>query len=309
MKIACSKIACAAKIARGGRGRPSPAARLVENFEPCLNSGMDLNTVNEIVMPRTRRDLPAPQPGDAYLAGGTWLFSEPQPQVTRLVDLTGLGWPALQADETGLTIAATCTIAALAAFEAPSLWRAAPLIVQCCRALLGSFKIWNMATVGGNICMALPAGPMTALGTALQAECDIWTASGGARVMKVKDFVLGPQQTAIAPGDVLRAVRIPAAALRAQTAFRQISLSPLGRSGALLIGTLQDGAFGLTVTAATRRPVRLEFGGLPSAATLAARLGADIPDALYYDDVHGSPAWRRHMTYRFAEEIRAEFMA
>ena len=31
-----------------------------------------------------------------------------------------------------------------------------------------------------------------------------------------------------------------------------------------------------------------------------------IPDQLYHDDVHGKPAWRKHMTLRLAEEIRFE---
>ena len=120
----------------------------------------------------------ARDPGAAFLAGGTWLFSEPQTDLTRLIDITRLAWPPLIADDNGLHIAATCTIATLAAFEPPPSWTAGPLIVQCCRALLGSFKIWNMATVGGNICMALPAGPMTSLATALRATCVIWTAAG-----------------------------------------------------------------------------------------------------------------------------------
>ncbi len=270
---------------------------------------MDLNDVTEIAVPRERAALPSPAPGDAFLAGGTWLFSEPQLGVRRLIDLTGLGWAPLEVDAAGLRIAATCTIARLAGFEAPAGWRAGPLIVQCCRALLGSFKIWNMATVGGNICMALPAGPMTALGTALRGVCVIWTADGGERRVPVEQFVLGPQATALQPGEVLRAIEIPAGALGARTSFRQISLNPLGRSGALVIGTLGEDGFALTVTAATRRPVRVVFGAVPGAAELAGRLGAEIPEGLYYDDVHGKPAWRRHMTRRFAEEIRRELSA
>ena len=31
-----------------------------------------------------------------------------------------------------------------------------------------------------------------------------------------------------------------------------------------------------------------------------------IPDALYHNDVHGKPVWRKHMTLRLAEEIRRE---
>ncbi len=62
--------------------------------------------------------------------------------------------------EQGLQISPTCTIAELEALEAPPEWTAAPLIRQCCHAFLASFKVWNTATVGGNICMSLPAGPM-----------------------------------------------------------------------------------------------------------------------------------------------------
>ena len=43
-------------------------------------------------------------------------------------------------------------------------------------------------------------------------------------------------RTALGPGDVLRAVEIPAAALRSRTALRKASLAPLGRSAALLAG-------------------------------------------------------------------------
>jgi CO/xanthine dehydrogenase FAD-binding subunit len=269
---------------------------------------MDLNTITEILAPASLSEMPGLVAGDAFLAGGTWLFSEPQPDLTRLVDLTRLGWTPLRVTPAGLEIAATCTIAALAAFEPPPEWAAGPLIVQCCRALLGSFKIWNMATVGGNLCMSLPAGPMTSLCAALDGQCVIWATNGAERRLMVKDFVLGPQCNALQPGELLRRIEIPVAALLQRTAFRQISLSPLGRSGALLIGTRGEG-FALTVTAATRRPVRLDFASVPQADELRARIGAEIPDALYYDDVHGRPEWRRHMTFVFAEQIRAELAA
>jgi len=269
---------------------------------------LDLNTISEILMPGAVADIPAMAAGDAFLAGGTWLFSEPQPGLSRLVDLTRLGWAPLSVTQAGLEISATCTIATLAAFEPPPDWVAGPLILQCCRALLGSFKIWNMATVGGNICMGLPAGPMTSLCTALEGECVIHAPGGKERRMQVKDFVLGPQQNALLVGEFLRRIEIPLAALKRRTAFRQISLSPLGRSGALLIGTL-GAAFALTVTAATRRPVRIAFESFPDADELAARLNEEIPEGLYYDDVHGRPEWRRHMTYVFAEEIRRELAA
>jgi CO/xanthine dehydrogenase FAD-binding subunit len=155
---------------------------------------MDLNTVTAICRPTAPTDLPAWRAGDAWLGGGTWLFSEPQTGLNRLIDLAGFDWPAIESNQDDLTIAATCTLAHLVAADLP------PIFGQCCRALLGSFKIWNAATVGGNLCLALPAGPMAALLTALDGVCRIWTPDGAERRMPVPDFVRGPQQNALEAG-------------------------------------------------------------------------------------------------------------
>jgi hypothetical protein len=86
-----------------------------------------------------------------------------------------------------------------------------------------------------------------------------------------------------------------------------MSLTPFGRSAALLIGTLsKEGTFALTITAATRRPVKLSYAASPSAPALRDSIERAIPETEFFDDVHGSPDWRRHVTLRFAEEIRLE---
>ena len=268
---------------------------------------MDLNTITEVAHPQSRAQLPVWTAGDAWLAGGTWLFSEPQIHLTRLIDLTDLKWPALAIGDSHLSIAATCTVAQLDALACPPEWLAAPLINRCCRAYLASFKIWKTATVGGNLCMSLPAGPMISLTSALEGICTIWKADGGEHKTSVADFVVGNQRNVLAPGDLLRQIDIPLAALKRRSAFRQISLTPVGRSAALLIGSIDaEGAMRLTVTASTTRPVQLSFARNPQGKELREALLHHIPDALYHDDVHGEPAWRKHMTLRLAEEIRAE---
>jgi CO/xanthine dehydrogenase FAD-binding subunit len=270
---------------------------------------MDLNTITEVARPQSREQLPLWTAGDAWLAGGTWLFSEPQAHLARLIDLSDLKWPALTVGETSLTIAATCTVAQLDALICPPEWIASPLINQCCRAFLASFKIWKTATVGGNLCMSLPAGPMIALTAALDGVCTIWKADGSEHQVDVADFVTGNQRNVLASGDLLRQIDIPLTALKRRSAFRQISLTPVGRSAALLIGSLDsEGVFALTVTGSTKRPIRLSFAGIPRADELADMILQRIPDALYHDDVHGKPVWRKHMTLRLAEEIRAELL-
>ena len=215
---------------------------------------MDLNTVSEVARPATRDEIPDWCDSDAWLAGGTWLFSEPQPAVRRLIDLEELRWEPLQVNETGLAIAATCKISQLYGLAAPAEWTAAPLIGQCCRSLLASFKIWNTATVGGNICMSLPAGALISLTAALEGVCTIWQHDGGERSVPVLDFVTGVNQNVLGPGDLLRSIDLPASALHKRTSFRRMSLTHMGRSAVLLIGTLcpREGSFALTVTAATR---------------------------------------------------------
>ncbi|KYG98397.1 FAD binding domain-containing protein [Bradyrhizobium sp. DOA1] len=271
---------------------------------------MDLNTITAVAHPQTRAQLPAWTAGDAWLAGGTWLFSEPQVHLRRLIDLTDLKWPALTMTESHLSIAATCTIAELDGLACPSDWLAAPLIGQCCRAFLASFKIWKTATVGGNLCMSLPAGPMISLTSALDGVCTVWKADGGEQRIPVVDFVAGNQRNHLTPGDLIRQIDIPIAALRRRTAFRQISLAPVGRSAALLIGSLDpDGTLTLTVTASTVRPIQLTFRKAPDAGGLRDAITQQITDDLYHTDIHGKPLWRKHMTQRLAEEIRSELAA
>ncbi|MEH2595875.1 CO/xanthine dehydrogenase FAD-binding subunit [Bradyrhizobium sp. AZCC 1577] len=271
---------------------------------------MDLNTITAVAHPKRRDQLPVWTAGDAWLAGGTWLFSEPQAHLRRLIDLTDLKWPALTVSEAGLSISATCTVAQLDALACPPEWVASPLVSQCCRAFVASFKIWKTATVGGNICMSLPAGPMIALTSALDGVCTIWLADGGERRIAVADFVTGDGRNLLGPGDLLRQIDIPLAALRRRSALRQISLTPVGRSAALLIGSVSnEGALALTVTASTARPVPLSFDRIPTAEELRNKILQRIPDDLYHADVHGKPEWRKHMTLRLAEEIRRELQA
>jgi CO/xanthine dehydrogenase FAD-binding subunit len=270
---------------------------------------MDLNTITEVAHPQSREQLPVWTAGDAWLAGGTWLFSEPQAHLTRLIDLTDFKWPALTVSETSLTIAATCTVAQLDALPCPPEWIASPLIDQCCRAFLASFKIWKTATVGGNLCMSLPAGPMIALTAALGGVCTIWKADGSEQRVNVADFVTGNQRNVLHSGDLLRSIAIPLAALKRRSAFRQISLTPVGRSAALLIGSLKDDGLMLTVTGSTVRPMQLSLPTMPAEDELHEAILHHIPDGLYHNDVHGKPAWRKQMTLRLAEEIRAELSA
>ncbi|MBW0118098.1 FAD binding domain-containing protein [Pseudonocardia abyssalis] len=253
---------------------------------------MDLPTVTTLRRPVDRAGLAGLGPGAAVLAGGTWLFSEPQDHLHTLVDLDGLGWEPVTRTADGVSVAATCTLDELVA-------AGIPLADECVGALAASFKITSLATVGGNVCLALPAGSMTSLAVALDGVAVLWGPTDDRRV-PVVDLVTGVRTTALRPGEVLRAIDLPAAALTERLAFRRAALSAQGRSGSVVIGRRGAGLV-LSVTAATPQPHRLAFPDVPTASELVTALDA-IPE--WYDDPHGSPDWRRHVTGRLAEQIR-----
>jgi len=269
---------------------------------------MNLNTVTALRQPLSAAEIAEWRNGFAWLAGGTWLFSEPQPAIDALIDLDHLDWPALEVSPAGLDVGATCRIAEFYRLEAPRGWIAAPLIRACCNALLASFKIWNAATVGGNICMSLPAGAMISLVVALEGHFTLWPRDGAPREVPAIDFVTGNQTNVLGSGELLRKIHLPASALIKRAALRQASLTRLGRSAALLIGTSNPARRDLllTITAATPRPVQLRFDEAPSAAALRQAIDTRISADGYFADVHGSAAYKRHLTHHFAEQIRAE---
>ena len=272
---------------------------------------MDLNTITEVVRRPSDRPGEDWHDGDAWLAGGTWLYSVEQPDLHRLIDLTALRWePLVPTADGGLEISATCTIRDLHAFVCPVDWTAAILLRASCEAFLSSFKVWNAATVGGNICMSLPAGPMITLTVALEAQYELWAPDGSVRVVDALDFVTGEHRNILAPGEILRRVTVPAHALRRRTAHRRFSLTRLGRSTVFLIGTQRPGGADLllTVTAGTTRPVRIAFDAVPDARTLRQSIDA-LPADVWFADSNGTPGHRRHLTRHFAEEIRRELLA
>ncbi len=258
---------------------------------------MDLVGVESVRVARSDDDLVL-RSGEAVIGGGTWMYSEPQPAITGLVDLTGMAWAPLEERGDVLRIGATCTFDELREFDHP-------LFGPCCDALLGSWKIHRFATVGGNICLALPAGPMTSLFAGLGATAVV-RGPEGERTIPVHDLVLGVRSTALAPGEVLRAIDVPAANLRAVSAMRRISLAPLGRSAAFVVGLAAGDELHLVITASTPRPYRLTLPVDAPADGLRAAVSA-VGD--WYDDPHGAPDWRAAMTLRLAEDVRRELVA
>lgn len=264
---------------------------------------MDLHTVESFRLPAGPDDLLL-APGETWLAGGTWLFSEQQVATTGLVDLMALGWPDWELGD-GLTIGATCSLLDLVAHAERSGLPGLAVARPCVEALVMSSKVSRRATIGGNVCLALPAGGGTSLLSGLGAVAVVWGPDGERRV-PVGSLVTDVRRTALGPGELVRAFEVPRPSLDATTAFRRAALTPMGRSGAVVVGRREPvGGVHVSVTASTHRPYVLDLGTAPTEADVATAV-ATIDR--WYDDPHGAPDWRAAQTLRCALEVVEELV-
>lgn len=81
------------------------------------------------------------------------------------------------------------------------------LLVQAAQTI-GSTQIRNRGTIGGNIVNASPAADLIPPLIALRAEVEC-TSLRGKRRISLEEFLTGPYQTKLLPGEILTRIRIP----------------------------------------------------------------------------------------------------
>ena len=150
------------------------------------------------------------------LAGGTDLLVEKDPQVEVLIDITGLGLNYIKSDSQGVRIGATTTFADIAA---SSILQKSPynVLAQAARQV-GTPQTRNVATIGGNICHAVPSADSAPALLVLGAILSI-ADSGGERSMKIADFFLDVRKDALGSRELLTEIQLPALPAHTGTAF------------------------------------------------------------------------------------------
>ena len=86
---------------------------------------------------------------------------------------------------------------------------------------VGSVQIQNVGTVAGNLCNASPAADGVPPLLTLEAEVVV-ASRGGERVVPLTEFVTGPRRTALAPGEMVTALRVPEPPEGARSAFLKL---------------------------------------------------------------------------------------
>ena len=182
--------------------------------------------------------------------------------------------------------------------------------------LFSSRLIRNRATLGGNLVNASPIGDSPPALLSLDAEVVLVSAKGE-RSLPLADFFTGYRQTALAPGEILKAVRIPKP-LPSIGRFYKVSKRVLDD-----ISTVAAG-FGLWLADGVVTKARLGYGGVaatPVRATAAEQAlegkpwnAATVAQALPLlegaftplTDHRGSAAYRRAMVPKLLEKLLAD---
>jgi aerobic carbon-monoxide dehydrogenase medium subunit len=117
----------------------------------------------------------------------------------------------------------------------------------------------NRGTIGGSLCHADPAADWLSALCALGAECIIVGAKGGRR-LPADQFVTGAYETALGPGELLEAIRIPRLSPRSRWGYNKICRK--AGEFALAIGAVLSDAdhnrFRIVIGATRGRPIVVE---------------------------------------------------
>lgn len=271
---------------------------------------MDLYSVEKYLQPTSLAEVSDWQRDWQWLAGGTWIFNEPQPQTKTIVDMQRFQWSETEITSEGLSIGATCIQNDLLDLSFPVEWTACEALKDAVREL-ASFKLSHTATVGGNICLALSASTFAPVMVALNATYEIWRPEGEAYTVNAIDFQTAPQQTILQSGEVLRRIKIPKGNLAGwQTSFKRMAVCTAGYAIAIVVTAYhpesQQVKFG--IAGSVKAPRLIEFESVPTPKQIVGAF-RETPLHTYIDDERGSAVYRRHITQvlmqRGIEELTA----
>jgi xanthine dehydrogenase small subunit len=142
---------------------------------------------------------------------------------------------------------------------------------------IGSRQIRNLGTIAGNLATASPIGDTLPCLMALDATVELASRTG-VRAMPVEQFITGYRKTALAPGEVIAAIRIPL--LTAGQTFAAYKLSKRFDQD---ISTVVAG-FRLALDGDQVRELRAAYGGMAARAMRAAKLEAALTGQSWSQD-------------------------
>ncbi len=252
--------------------------------------------------------------GARLLAGGQSLIATLNMRLSAprlLIDINGIGGLDGIARKDGrLEIGALVRQAA--AMRSKDVAQHAPLIATALPHI-GHIAIRNRGTIGGSIAFADPAAELPACLLALSGEIEVAGAKG-TRSVRADDFFKGLYETALAPQEVVTAIRVPAAAAESRYGFAELArrhgdyamvgLAAAARADGKALKDLRLVFFGVALT-----PIRAKkaeaalIGGDAEAAVKGLDSDLDPPD-----DVQTTGRVKKHLAGVLLRRVAKQLM-
>jgi carbon-monoxide dehydrogenase medium subunit len=214
------------------------------------------------------------QDGARVLAGGQSLgpmlnlrLAQPRllVQVNRLPELCGVA-----ADADAVTIGACVTHAAIADGLVPDIGNG---VLAGVADSIAYRAVRNRGTIGGSLCHADPAADWVTVLTALDATV-LLEGPNGKRSLRMADFIQGAFRTALLPGEILLAVRVPRMSGDARWGYEKACRKPGDFAHAMAAVLLRGDRRRAVIGALGGKPLVLE--GEDASAEGAARALAGL---------------------------------
>jgi aerobic carbon-monoxide dehydrogenase medium subunit len=225
-----------------------------------------------------------------------------------LVDINGVaGLDAVEEHDGVLRIGALVRQQRLLEDERAA--RHQPLLREAARHV-GYAETRRRGTVGGSIAFGAPWAELSAAAVALDATIEV-RSTGGDREIQAREFFLGPNETALARGELVVAVRFPARPGRSGAACHEVSarFRDYARVAAAAVVDLDaDGGCRAATVAMLRvadRPVLLDCtGAMRDGGSVDGLLDGMTPP----DDIEASSAYRRRVAPVLAQRALRDAM-
>lgn len=247
------------------------------------------------------------------LAGGHGLLpdmktGEANPAV--LVDIGGVdALQSIEPDEKGVTVGALATHADLAA---SGVLRERARVLAEAAANVADRQVRNRGTLGGNLAEADPAADLPAAVVAADATIRV-QGRDGERTVPAEDFFVGREETALADGELVTAVRLPHGEGGGAYAKKTHPASGYAMVGVAAVVSVDDGevtAARVAANGVADRAVRLRrvedalvgaAADQESVAAAAGRAADDLDPERLVEDVHASGEFRAHLLEPYTE--------
>lgn len=157
-----------------------------------------------------------------------------------VIDITNIpGLNYIDCDDNGLRIGAATTIRDIEKSEV--IRQHYPIISQAA-GRLGSVAIRNVATIGGNLCNAVPSADTVQSLVALSARTKI-IGPDGERVLSIEEFIIGVSKTALKKGELLVELQVPVPLPGTKGVYLKYTRTSvdLAMVGVAIVMTVEDG--------------------------------------------------------------------